>query len=456
MKKNSNTIICGAGIAGIATAFVLVNDYGLENITLIDERPPLTLTSAKSSECYRNWWPGPGTEMVELMNRSIERLEEIAIECGNRFHMNQQGYLYVTSTEDGINLLKAFAIEASELGAGEIRLHKENLDGYQKKVPFSDDSGFVNKGADLILGIELIQKLFPYLSNNVKAVLHVRKAGWLSAQQLGMHLLDVAKKKGVSIINDRVSAVKENRNHISGVVLASGISLECDIFVNASGPMLAEVGEMLGETIPVSNSIHLKSIIEDSDEIVSRDAPLIINADAQKIVWSKNDIDLLNSDEETNWLTETLPSGAHFRPEGGDDAKSLLILWDAKDQPSEANFPVAINQFVSEIALRGLTPIVPKLGQYLERMNKPIIDGGYYTHTEENRPIASPTNVNGSYVIGALSGYGIMASMGVAELVAAYITGSELPKYAPAFRLDRYQNKQYREKLSNWGESWQL
>ena len=33
---------------------------------------PLSLTSDKSTECYRNWWPGPGDAMVRLMNRSID------------------------------------------------------------------------------------------------------------------------------------------------------------------------------------------------------------------------------------------------------------------------------------------------------------------------------------------------------------------------------------------------
>src|SRR5256886_11256899 len=37
-------------------------------------RSPLSLTSDKSTECYRNWWPGPGDDMVALMNRSIDLL----------------------------------------------------------------------------------------------------------------------------------------------------------------------------------------------------------------------------------------------------------------------------------------------------------------------------------------------------------------------------------------------
>ena len=53
MTRTTDVVICGAGIAGIATAHALAM-RGITNITLIDERSPLTLTSDKSTEAYRN------------------------------------------------------------------------------------------------------------------------------------------------------------------------------------------------------------------------------------------------------------------------------------------------------------------------------------------------------------------------------------------------------------------
>jgi len=54
----------------------------------------------------------------------------------------------------------------------------------------------------------------------------------------------------------------------------------------------------------------------------------------------------------------------------------------------------------------------------------------YYTKTRENRLLAGPVPVEGAYVLGALSGYGLMASNGAAELLADYIAGRPLPRYA--------------------------
>jgi glycine/D-amino acid oxidase-like deaminating enzyme len=100
--------------------------------------------------------------------------------------------------------------------------------------------------------------------------------------------------------------------------------------------------------------------------------------------------------------------------------------------------------------------MLPGLSAYFNRMPKPFLDGGYYTKTRENRLLACPLPVEGAYLIGALSGYGLMAASAAGELLAAHIIGSDLPSYAPAFALERYQDPVYQQYLENWGESGQL
>jgi glycine/D-amino acid oxidase-like deaminating enzyme len=108
------------------------------------------------------------------------------------------------------------------------------------------------------------------------------------------------------------------------------------------------------------------------------------------------------------------------------------------------------------VVLRGLAELIPGLRIYISRMPRPAVDGGYYVRTPENRPLIGPLPVAGAYVIGALSGFGIMAAMGAGELLAAHILGEPLPDYAPAFTLDRYERPDYRARLHAWGETWQL
>src|SRR5215470_15384113 len=117
-KRAAEVVICGAGIAGIAAAYHLAVRRGVGGVVLVDERPPLSLTSDKSTECYRNWWPGPGDDMVALMNRSIDLLEELARESDNVFRLNRRGYLFATADPARVPELVARAREAQALGTG--------------------------------------------------------------------------------------------------------------------------------------------------------------------------------------------------------------------------------------------------------------------------------------------------------------------------------------------------
>jgi len=51
-----DVVICGAGIAGCAAAYHLTR-LGVTNVVVISTHTPLTLTSAYSTECYRDYWP---------------------------------------------------------------------------------------------------------------------------------------------------------------------------------------------------------------------------------------------------------------------------------------------------------------------------------------------------------------------------------------------------------------
>src|SRR5262245_31045479 len=94
---SSRIVICGAGIAGVAAAYQLAVTHGHANVVIVEAGSPLSLTSDKSTEAYRNWWPGPDRAMTAFMNRSIDLLEEIARATDNRINMNRRGYLFATA-----------------------------------------------------------------------------------------------------------------------------------------------------------------------------------------------------------------------------------------------------------------------------------------------------------------------------------------------------------------------
>src|SRR5262245_52938099 len=144
-NTTAEAVICGAGIAGVAAAYFLAAQHGLTDITLVERGDPLSLTSDKSTEAYRNWWPGPGDAMVAFMNRSIDLLEEIAHATDNRIQFNRRGYLYATADPAKIPLLRQAGEEAAGLGAGPLRIHEPTNDqrpttNDQRRVEAADRS----------------------------------------------------------------------------------------------------------------------------------------------------------------------------------------------------------------------------------------------------------------------------------------------------------------------------
>jgi len=460
--KSAEVVICGAGIAGISAAYELAVNQGIRNLVIVDERPPLSLTSDKSSECYRNWWPGPGNEMVALMNRSIDLMEDLAQESGNIFRMNRRGYLFLTANPSGLADFIQEAVETSGLGAGPLRIfHGDGSD--PDYIPASPE-GFTGlpTGADLILDPYLIQHHFPYSPDTALAALHVRRAGWLSGQQLGMYLLERARAKGVRLLQASVTDIAISKNQIQAVRLNTGETINTHTFVNAAGPFVKKIAHMMGLNLPILNQLHLKTSIRDSKGIIPRQAPLLIWNDPQILPWSQAEQLWLAQESDTRWLLESLPAGVHTRPDGGADSDIILLLWDYHDYAGNDTFsqePVSsptLDELFSEIVLRGIAVMQPRFQEYFGHLPRPTLDGGYYTRTPENRPLIGPLPVEGTYILGALSGFGIMAACGAGELLAAHITGRELPYYFPAFLLARYQDPKYQHLLKKRKRNGQL
>ncbi len=421
--KTADVVICGAGIAGISVAWQLAVKHGMKHVVLVDERPPMTLTSDKSTEAYRNWWPDPDDAMVQLMNRSIDLMEEMALASDNRILMNRRGYLYATANPARVELMSASAELASHHGAGPVRIHTGGAGGPDYRTAPAEGWQDQPTGADLITDRELIRRAFPYLSTDTCAVLHARRCGWFSGQQLGMLQLEEARAAGVELIEGRVEWIETSGGRVSSVQIGTTggkvLTLFTPRFVNAAGPMLAGVGGLLGLELPVSSELHLKVSIEDHLGAVPRDAPFTIWEDPQRIEWSAEEREFLAEMADGDLLLGEMPAGVHMRVEGGGGSPYLLILWPYHCDPVAEVFPLRVPDHYAEICLRGMATAIPALGAYVERMPKAWIDGGYYTKTRENRPLAGPLPIEGAFVHGALSGFGLMASAATAELVAA-------------------------------------
>ena len=452
--KEYDAVVCGAGIAGIAGAYALTQN-GLKRVLIVDPGPPLSLTSDKSTECYRNWWPGPGDAMVALMNRSIDLMEGHAQDSNNCFILNRRGYLFATASPEMTDTFALQASEAEELGAGPLR-HITNGITYEP----ARAEGFNNRldGADLITDKNLINAHFPYINPETVAVLHARRCGSLSAQQMGMYLLERTRENGGELFSAELIGVETTAGKVTSVILKTtgdDIEIKTNNVVLSTGPYLKDCAELLGIDLPVAVEKHIKISLSDPHGAIPREAPLIFWTDPIRLSWSDEEKEALSQSDETKYLIEEFPAGVHGRPVGAGD--KVLMYWPYDcELHNDPVFPLDWDPYLPDIILRGMARMVPDLERYFEPMPKPFVDGGYYTKTEENRPLIGPLHVSGAYVCAAFSGFGIMASCASGELLAKHITGDALPLYANAFNPARYSDPNYCKLLETWNSSGQL
>jgi glycine/D-amino acid oxidase-like deaminating enzyme len=453
MAGSERIVICGAGIAGVAAAYALAVEHGRDNVTIVEPGHPLSLTSDKSTEAYRNWWPGPDRAMTVFMNRSIDLMEGIARATDNRINLNRRGYVFATGDAGKISFLQEMASSAEARGGGPARFH----DGASSAYTPSPERGFdfPLTGADVITDAALIRRHFPYLTGETVALAHARRAGWLSAQQLGAVMLEAARSRGVKLVKGRVVGIDAPGGQVRSVRVdgdGGRHALDATHVVLAAGPMQKEVARLLGVELPIYAERHHKVSFHDPLGVVPQSAPMLIWLDEQRLPWSDEEAETLREDEEAAWLLNKFPAGVHGRPDGA----TLLVLFNHHGEAVEPVFPLPPEPHYEEIALRGMSTMLPALRAYHGKPARYYVDGGYYVRTRENRPLIGPLPIEGAYISCAYSGFGVMASCAGGDLVARHITGAALPDDAPAFLLSRYQDAAYSALLERWGDGGQL
>jgi glycine/D-amino acid oxidase-like deaminating enzyme len=390
----ADIVIAGAGMAGVAVAHHLAVRAGVGRVVLVDPLEPLSLTSDKGTEAYRNYWPGPDDTMARFMNRSIDLLDELDRETDQAFELNRRGYVFFT---------------ADRAEANRLQHH------HGPTTTFVDD-------------VPTIRRRFPFVTDRVCATLHVHRAGYMNATKLGACLLERARRHGVTLVRDEVIELIVSNRRFVGVHLASGSRVDAGAFVLAVGPLLPDWAERLRLDVPIVNELHGKIAFDDDAGVIPRDAPLMIWNDA---------VDL--------GAFGRFPAGVHLRPRG---ARTVLGIWTYDAHIESATFPPTFASDYFEIVIRGLATMIPGLNAYYDRGSAAIVDGGYYCKTPDNRPLIGPTGIDGAYVLGALSGLGIMGSQAAASLLATHLLDTPRPDYAAAFHPARFADPVYRGVLA--------
>ncbi len=403
-NKDNTIAICGAGIAGVATAYYL-SKYSNAKIVLIDKHQPLSFTTSKSGENFRDFWPQPC--MRALSSESIRLMKELKHEYGeDAFRMSFSGYNFISHNE----AVPIFSTQVDEA---------------------------TGKFFEEISDADIISQKYPYLNEKVKRIVSIKNAGAIDVYGMGSLMLKAAKMKGMQEAKGEITNIIKTTSKYD-VVLDATKKISVDKIVIAAGPFMNYIANMLGLTFPIENILQQKFIIPDPNKIIPRDMPFTIYADEQYLDWSEEEAAFFKQDESYKWLLDKFPGGLHIKPEG----QGIKLGWAFNRVDETPKWKITLSDYFPQIVLKGASRFMSRLIEYEKNIPTPVIQyAGYYTRTKENWPLIGPTKDSNVFVIGALSGFGTMTACAAGQLCVQYILNkNELPDYAPYFHPNRYQN----------------
>jgi sarcosine oxidase, subunit beta len=377
--SGADLVVIGGGVIGAATAFHAAR-AGLRALVL-ERRPALaTLTTAASTGAFRLQFDNQ--EEFELVSESVELFLNFREATGqDRYDLRirPQGYLWVTTSDEGMARQAALVEHQVAWGLGDVEL----VDG-------SD-----------------VRARWPWITEDVVQARWRAGDGFLDPKELtlgfaaasGATVAIESAVVGLRVEDDRITAVETTRGPVA-----------CDAAVIAAGPFSGEVAAWAGIDLPVETVARHKVVLPDVPP-VPQDAPMTIDDD----------------------------SGAHWRPALGG---AFLLFTDPATPPTLPTENVPPDHSLAFRLLRpggweSVARIAPFWRDVWERGTAHwYIQSGQYTMTPDHRPLIGHTPIRNLFVNTGYSGHGIMGSAAGSRHLVDVIVG----KIAPAdnlFRLDR-------------------
>ena len=379
LPASADLVVIGGGIVGAATAFFAAR-AGLSTV-ILEKRPALcTLTTPVSTGAFRLQFDNP--EEIALVREGVElfeRFAELAELPGYDIGLKQQGYLFCTTDEAGVNRQQEWVAMQHDWGLDDVE----------------------------ILPGDEVRYRFPHIAPTVLQARYRARDGWLKPKALTM---GYARASGATIcLETPATGFVWDGDRVVGVQTTRG-TIGCQYAVNAAGPFSGVVGQWAGLDLALRPRRRMKLVIPELPEIPA-DAPMTI-------------------DEETI---------AHWRPA----LRGAYALFTDPTTPvtvaQENVTPDARFAFdlLSPGSPRSLARISPFWNQVWERGEPDwVLQAGQYEYTPDHRPYLGPSAAPGLVLNCGYSGHGIMTSAGGSRLAIDAMLGKVSPSENP-FRPDR-------------------
>lgn len=222
-----DTVVIGGGIVGSATAYFLKQAAPQMSVAVIEPDPGYEFASAlrASGGCRVQFTCAENIEMSLWSIGFIKQFEAIMATAERAAPVDwvEGGYLFIVPPE--------------------------NVAALERNVNKQQAHGCV---VDLLTPRELKAKFPSMFVDDLGAGAFTPHDGWCDPNGLLWGFRRKAVELGAEYIKDRVQAAEVGRGRARAVVLASGLRVDADCFVNATGAWSAGVASLFGMNLPVS------------------------------------------------------------------------------------------------------------------------------------------------------------------------------------------------------------
>lgn len=220
-----DVVIVGGAVIGSAVAYFLTRpDSGFDGRVLIVERDPsyAFASTALSASGIRHQFSNPiNVAISQFGTRFIKAAPEtLGVDLG----LHEQGYLFLATSEDQEDTLRANHAVQADAGADVVLLDRDAL-----------------------------AERFPHLRvDDIRlASLGLSGEGWFDNTGLMTALRSKAREAGADFVAGTVVGMERDGGRVRALTLEDGRRVACGWVVNASGPRAAETARMAGLDIPV-------------------------------------------------------------------------------------------------------------------------------------------------------------------------------------------------------------
>lgn len=246
MEKRADVVIAGGGCMGTSTAFNLARK-GCTNVILIEKEKMLGMGS--TGLCAGGIRQQFSTKINTILSMaSVKIFENFEKEVGLPINFQQNGYLFLASTEEEMENFKLNVELQRSLGLNVEIITPESA---LKKVP--------RLNVEDIVGGAFCQ------TDGVVDPHEVNQAFATAARALGVKIYEDTSATGIEIKNGKVSRIITNKGDI-----------ETPVVVNAAGPFAGEFARMAGINLPVLPYRRQIFVTEPFPEIPD-DIPLVVD-----------------------------------------------------------------------------------------------------------------------------------------------------------------------------------